>query len=120
MAFADPQSITISGTAVSLPRTSFDGQKGEFSAADGTAKLIVSHTNGRRHRRLLRVDHAKIAADPLLAGTNAKYSMSVQLVVDVPPVGYSIAEQKAVVDAVMAFLTASSGAKIGQYLGGEA
>jgi hypothetical protein len=45
--------------------------------------------------------------------------MSVYVVVDVPPQGYTITEQKYVVDALVAYLTASSGAKVTQLLGGE-
>jgi hypothetical protein len=45
--------------------------------------------------------------------------MSAYLVVDVPSTGYSVAEQKQIVDALTAYLTASSGAKVTQLLGGE-
>jgi len=50
---------------------------------------------------------------------NAKFSMSVQLVVDTPTVGYSVAEAKQIVDALTAYLTATSGARTTQLLGGE-
>lgn len=119
MAFADPQSVTIGGTAVSLPRTSSNGDAGGFTAGDGNTALKVSHQYGRRNRRLVRLDSSKIAADPFQTGVNNKYSMSVQLVVDVPPVGFTVAEQKAVVDAIVAYLTASTGARVTQLLGGE-
>lgn len=119
MAFADPQSITISGTALNLPRTSFDGQKGEFSANDGSAKITVSHQNGKRHRRLIRLDHTKISPDPLVAAALVQSGMSISLVIDTPKSGYSVAEAKAVVDGYIAYLSASTGAKITQVLGGE-
>jgi hypothetical protein len=45
--------------------------------------------------------------------------MSAYLVIDVPKVGYTIAEQKQIVDALTAYLTASTGAKVTQLLGGE-
>ncbi len=119
MAFADPQTITVGGTAASLPRTSSEGHAGEFTKDDGTVALRVSHQNGKRTRRLIRLDHSKVAADPFLAGTNVKFSMSVQLVVDTPTVGYTIAEQKQIVDALVAYLAASTGARVTQLLGGE-
>jgi hypothetical protein len=50
---------------------------------------------------------------------NQSYSTSVYLVVDAPLVGYTIAEQKQIVDALVAYLTASSGARVTQLLGGE-
>jgi hypothetical protein len=45
--------------------------------------------------------------------------MSAYLVIDVPLVGYTIAEQKQVVDGLTAYCTASTGARITQLLGGE-
>jgi len=45
--------------------------------------------------------------------------MSVTLVADVPVNGYSVTEEKAVVDALVAYLTASTGARVTQLLGGE-
>jgi len=68
---------------------------------------------------LIRLDNSKIAADPLLAGVNVKAGMSAYLVVDVPQTGYDNAAQKAVVDAFLAYLTASTGAKVAQLLGLE-
>jgi len=120
MAYADPQSVTISGSAISLPRTSSGNGNGAFQSADGLTRLSASHSYGSRTRRLIKLDNAKIAADPLLAGVNVKASMSCYLVVDVPITGYDNTQAKAVVDAFLAYLTASTGAKVAQLLGGEA
>lgn len=117
--FTDPQSVTISGSAISLPRTSSGINSGIFTAADGTALLSVSHTYGRRTRRLIRLDHNKIAADPLISAQNIKHSMSVYLVADVPVTGYTVAEAKAVYDGFVGQLNASSGALVTKVLGGE-
>lgn len=119
MAFSDPQSITISGTANSLPRTGSGSASGTFVKDDGTVKLSVSHTYGKRTRRLIRVDHRKIAPDPLQPATNVPYTASVYMVVDAPSAGYSNAELKAIVDGFTAYLTASTGARVTQLLGGE-
>jgi hypothetical protein len=45
--------------------------------------------------------------------------MSVSVVVDVPNFGYTVAEEKVIVDGLVAYLTASSGARVTQLLGGE-
>jgi hypothetical protein len=45
--------------------------------------------------------------------------MSVYVVVDVPIQGYTVVEQKQIVDALTAYLTASTGARVTQLLGGE-
>jgi hypothetical protein len=68
---------------------------------------------------MIRVDFRKVAADPLATGYNKSYSMSTYLVVDVPEVGFSLAEQKYIVDALTGYLTASSGARVTQLLGAE-
>lgn len=118
LAFSDPQTVTI-GSAISLPRTGQGVSTGNFTASDGNTKLTVSHAYGKRNRRQVRVDAAKVAPDPLISSTNIKYSMSAYLVVDVPPTGYTVAEAKQVVDGLVAWLTATSGANVTKLLGGE-
>lgn len=120
MAFADPQSVTINAVAQSLPRISSGVNSGVFQKDDGTVRLTVSHQSAKnRNRRMLRLDHTKIAADPLMASVNVRLSGSVYLVADFPAVGYTVAEAKQIVDALTAYLTASSGARATQLLGGE-
>lgn len=119
MALSDPQSVTINSVAVSLPRTSSDRDAGAFTSNDGTVKETVSHQYGKRNRHLFRIDHSKIAPDPLISSQNIKYSMSFYVVADVPVTGYTVAEQKQVVDGFIAQLNASSGALITKILGGE-
>lgn len=118
MALTDPQSITISGTPHSLPRTNTGDGKSTYANADDTVSLTVSHVRGRRNRRMARVDHRKIAADPLTA-ENVEFSMSTYMVVDVPRTGYTVVEAKAIVDGFITALNASSGALITKILGGE-
>jgi len=119
MAFADPQSVTINAVAIPLPRTSSGDNSGGFRSNDQLTKLSVSHQYGKRTRHMIRLDTSKVATDPLIAGVSLMASMSAYLVVDVPPAGYSNTEAKALVDAFTAYLTASSGSKVTQLLGGE-
>lgn len=119
MALSDPQSVTISGTPVSLPRTSSSPNAGEFTSGDGLVKEVVSHQYGTRNRHLVRLNHSKVAADPFQSSLNAKYSMSTYIVIDVPQVGYTVAEAKAVVDGLLAQLSATSGTLITKIIGGE-
>jgi hypothetical protein len=118
VAFADPQSVTINAVANSLPRTSSGVNTGAFQKDDSTVKLSVSHQYGSRIRRQLRLDHNKVAPD-VFTSDNTKYSMSAYIVIDAPTTGYTLAEQKQIVDALTAYLTASSGARVTQLLGGE-
>lgn len=119
--FADPQTITINAVAQTLPRTSNSSNTALYKKDDGTVIISTSQiaTNKKRWRRTLQLDHSKISADPYLPATNVLVGMKASLLVDVPPAGYSLVEQKQVVDALIAYFTASSGAKVTQLLGGE-
>jgi hypothetical protein len=119
MAFTDPQSITISGTTVPLPRVSAGNGNSSYQSADGLVVVTASNAYGRRTRRVLRVDHSKITADPFVPAQNSKVSMSNYIVFDLPPAGYTNAEAKAVYDGFKAMFTASTDALITKLLGGE-
>lgn len=119
MALAD-QTVTINAVAISLPRTGSGLTSGVFQSSDGLVKETFSHSvTGKRNRRLARIDHRKVAADPFNSAINAEYSMSCYIVFDVPSVGYSVTEQKQVVDGFITQLNASSGALITKILGSE-
>lgn len=121
MAYADPQSVTINAVATVLPRTSSGVNTGQFTKDDGNVRLTVSSAYGRRTRRTARLDFSKVAPDPLISSQNIKYSMSAYLVVDVPVTGFTVAEQKQIVDALTAWLASGSGAanSTTKLLGGE-
>lgn len=116
---ADPQSVTINSVAQSLPAIARGVNTSSYQKDDGTVKLSIAHQYGKRTRRTARLDFSKIAADPLVSAQNIKYSMSAYLVVDLPITGFTVAEAKQIVDALTAYLTASSGAKVTSILGGE-
>lgn len=118
MALADPQIVTLSSVATTLPRTSSGVNSGTFRAPDSSLVLTVSHAYGKRNRRVVRLDHTKIAADPLTS-VNTKFGMSVYTVFDVPGTGYTVAEAAAVVAAHTKALTDTSGALVTKILGGE-
>lgn len=119
MAFADPQTVTINAIANTLPRVASGINAGSFSKDDGNVKLSVSHAYNKRTRRALRIDYRKIAADPLISAQSIVYTMSATLVIDTPVTGFTVAEAKQVIDGLVAYLSASSGARITQLLGGE-
>lgn len=119
MAFSDPQSITINAVANTLPRVVTNGSTSSYSKDDGNVKLTVSSSYGKRTRRTARIDFRKTAADPLFPAQNTPYSMSTYIVADVPTVGFTVAEQKQIVDALSTWLTATSGSNVTKLLGGE-
>lgn len=119
MAFTDPQTITISGTAIVLPRVSTGQNKADYTSADGLNALRVSSAYGRRTRRVLRFDNSKITADPFIPAQNQKVSASIYIVVDSPVAGYTNADLKALYTGFNTLYSASSGALIDKLLGGE-
>jgi hypothetical protein len=119
MSFADPQSVTLNSASVSLPRTASGNGTGVFTSSDSLARLSVAHAYGKRIRRTARLDVKKLTADPYNDGLNSIFSMATYLVVDVPLVGYTIADQLDVVKGLTTWLTASTNAKTTQLLGGE-
>lgn len=121
MAFADPQSVTINAVAQSLPRVPAGVGAGRFLKEDGNVELTIRHSaSAKRARHNIRLLQRKIAADPLATGINFEASASVSLTVDCPRSGFTNTEIKYIVDALTAYLTASSGAKVTQLLGNEA
>jgi len=119
MSFADPQSVTISGTAISLPRVTTGRLSSEYTSADGLVTLKASSSVGNRIRRVLRLDHSKVAADVFQPDRNVIRSMSCYLVFDLPAVGYTNADALAVYAGLKGQMTASSDALITKLLGGE-
>lgn len=120
MSFADPQTITISSATTPLPRVGPQGENGSrYMSADGLISLSASTIYGRRTRRQIRVDHAKISPDVFVPSQNVKLSMSNYLVFDLPQAGYTNAEALAVWLGFKTQLAASSDALIVKLLGGE-
>jgi hypothetical protein len=119
MAFADPQTITISGVTTSLPRTSTDGDEVSYTSSDGLYEMLASHDIGKRLRHLLRFNHSKLTADPFIPAENVKVSSSVYLVFDVPPAGYTAAELLAIYTGFKTQFSASSDTLITKLIAGE-
>lgn len=116
---SDPQSVTIATVPYSLARTGAGLGEGTFGHSDGLIKLKVAHSGTNQLRRVVRLDHAKVAADPLNSAVNLKYNMACYVVFQVPTVGYTVVQQKEVIDGFLTMITASSGALITKVLGGE-
>jgi len=119
MSFADPQTISSFGGFTSLPRTGAGLTSGTFSSADGTILLSVSSSYGKRVRRSIRLTQSKISTDPLNTNFNVRNSASWFVVCDAPLNGFSVAELKTGGYVLTAYLTASTGARWTQLLGGE-
>lgn len=121
MSFADPQSVTVSGTPISMPLTSREGDETTYTSSDGLNKYSVSHTVTKqgRARRVVRFDVRKVTADPYKPAENVDVTASCYVVFDIPKAGYTPTEMKAAWDGFAANLAASSGANILKLLQGE-
>jgi hypothetical protein len=121
VAFADPQSVTIGTTpgTVSLPRVNTGSDVGKFSNYDSKVALEVSTAYGKRTRHVARLTFSKVVTDPLVSTTNVIASGTVTLSIDVPPSGFSAAEQKDLAKAIINHLTASSDAQLIKLIAGE-
>lgn len=107
MSLADPQSIKIGASTISLPRTFAEGTEGEYTSEDGLTVLKVANQNGKRKRQTVRVDVSKVLASVLLPSQNEEASMSCYIVVDRPKSGYSNTEALDVYKGIVEALSAS-------------
>lgn len=120
MAFSDPQSISVATVAKTLPRISTGVNSSVYTSPDGAIKFTISHQYGKtRTRRSVRIDFAKISADPLITNVNTKYGMSTYFVTDIPLTGFSVKEQTDNLLALAKWLEDLAAANAAKYLGGE-
>lgn len=120
MSLPDPLSVTIGGTTTPLPRVSTGQNRSEYLSSDGLLKVLCSHAyNSRRTRRVIRLDHSKVAASLLVPSQNEVFSTSVYTVIDHPKFGYTNAELLSIEEGFDAFLDASTNQIVTKMLGGE-
>nr|QDH89596.1 MAG: hypothetical protein H1RhizoLitter31390_000002 [Leviviridae sp.] len=118
MAFADPTTITISTVATGFARTASGAGSGEFRNSVGDLVLDVRHAYGKKINRTIGLTRLKYSADPINSAINRPLKTTVRVSVAVDA-GASNADIKADLIGLLTLLTASSGAKIDQLLGGE-
>ncbi len=116
--FATPVTITVNAIAKSLERTGTGIDQGAYSTADRSYRLSVSHNYGRRTRRVIKLIHDSLVANPLVSGQNVNQTVQIHTVIDTPP-GYDTTLLKQDVDGYLAALTASSGALVAKLIAGE-
>lgn len=113
MALADPQTITVNTVAKTLNRVKSDGFQSIYQTDDEAYKFTVSHqeTKSNRTRRMVRVDNRVVAADPLTS-VNEYKEVGIYLVIDEPEYGFADADLNYITQALIAWLSASSGANV--------
>lgn len=116
---ADPQSITVGGTTISLPRTGVTGNLADYTSADGVTSLRVQQSTTRTVKRTsVTLKTAKIAADPI-TGINSRITATWGISLIQPLDGFTVTELKDQLVGLANVLTASSAATAIKILGGE-
>lgn len=119
MSFADPQSITVSSVAHSMPRISVGENKSTYRDSSGLYTLTASHQYGKRTRSVLRLDVGADYADPY-TGLTTLQTASIYLVADRPKYGiFDPTQMKYLFDAFEVTYSASSDALLTKLLAGE-
>lgn len=119
MAFADPQTITIDGTAHSLARTYTGTNMGLFEGPDGTVRTEIIPTNGKSKVRIARLRNTKITSDPLVTTTNVRVTDVISLNIVRPNDGFTDDEVIKQVTGFFTWLTAGTNANLKKLVAGE-
>lgn len=112
MALADPQAVTISGVAKTLPRTGLALDQGTFSDAAGEVFFTVNHSSSRRTRHTAKLLKSIVVADPLVPSQNQNVSFSAHLTMDAPKNGVSVADVVALANALVLWATSANLTKV--------
>lgn len=104
--FADPQSITVSGNAKSMPRIGTKNNSSEYLSADGNWKLVISHEmkGSETVRSVAKFSNRKIVADPLDAEKSAYKWAHTLIIMERPEVGWTEAEITAQITGQVAWI----------------
>lgn len=117
--YSDPQSVTVNGSAKTLPRVSATNTKGRYITADGLFTLeIQQNQSANRFRREARLTQKKVATDPISA-MNKEVSTSVMIIVDEPKWGFDDTELAFLTNAITAWFAAASNVARDKLFGGE-
>jgi len=93
MAFSDPLSITVAGSAKSMPRVETAGRQSIYQSADGLFTQRISHQTTKsggkeRIRSLVAFDQKAIVADPLTAEQDYD-DLAIQITFNRPVAGFT-------------------------------
>jgi hypothetical protein len=116
--FADPQSVTYSGAAKSLPKIGGNQDQSSFRMNDSgvTYELTIGHSFKARTRVFARLRRDSYVADPLVPANSIGASMTATLTIDFPNTGVMPSDALALGNALVAWATS---ARLTQLTGGE-
>lgn len=117
MAYNDPQSVTISGTAISLPRILTGTTLGKFTSADAKTELTIDPRGTAKRRR--NVGRLFSKKDITVGSIIVTDQAMVSLTIDRPITGFTDADIEALASGYISWLTASSNANLKKLIVGE-
>jgi len=111
--FSDPQSVTVNAVAQSMPRVSTNGLSTQYSKADGTFQLKISHQElpGGRIKSMARIDQKAIVTNPL-DSTNDYDTLSFWVVIDRPGYGFTSTQTDQLVTGFKTWLDSTAVGKL--------
>jgi hypothetical protein len=120
MAYNDPQAVTHNAVAVSLGRVITGTTVGRFVSPDATIELTVDpRGTAKRRRNVARFYVKRNVLDPLGSGLSTQVQSMVSVTIDRPNSGVTDADIGKDLDALVAWLTASSKANQIKLIAGE-
>ncbi len=112
--FADPQTVTYSAAAKSLPAISRGEDSSEYKLNDTGVvfDLVMSHQFKARNRVNVRLRRDAYASDPLVPTSNILASATASFTLDFPNVGYTAVDVQNLGNALVAYLTSANVLKL--------
>lgn len=109
---------------ITLPRTGLDLNAGNFRNSSQSHELVISHQYAKRVRHTARLNYKTLVPDVVSPTSNALYTMSAYLVVDVPTYGIPLLDQETVTWQLLSWLyrvetAGEMQAKVNRVIGGE-
>lgn len=108
--FADPQSVTYSTVAKSLPAIGRGDDSSEYKLNDSGVvyDLLLQHQFKARNRAVVRLRRDSYASDPIVPTNNVLASMTATLTIDFPNVGLTPADAQALALALVGWATSAN------------
>lgn len=108
--FSDPQSITYSTVAKSLPTTGRGTDESTYKLNDSGViyTMKLGHQFKRRNRVVARLQRDSYASDPLVPTQNILASMTATFTLDFPNVGLTTADAQSLANALVGWLTSAN------------
>lgn len=120
MAFADPQTVTIDGTASTLPRVYEKENVGSFTGPNKDVEMVIrpTLTKAMRRHQVVQLKVAKNATDPI-SGFVKRVESTMSLVLDAPVAGFSDAELTSALSGLITWATTGTNANLKKFVAGE-